>query len=60
MRYSGDTSKIIDQELFVWDTVDKKNAELNTVGMPTGTEMLYKNLKKQKEQLAKKQNVELI
>ncbi len=39
---TGETQNLNDQERFVWETVEKKNTELNTTALPTGTERIYK------------------
>ena len=41
-RFSGDTVDFLHQDKFAWDHVRKYNSELNSVAMPTLTEMLHK------------------
>lgn len=41
-RFTGDTLEFIDQDKFAWNHVKKFGSELNSVAMPTLTEMLHK------------------
>lgn len=40
-RYTGDTVKFNSQDRFAWDHAKKNKSELNSVAMPTLTEMMY-------------------
>lgn len=54
-RYTGDTLNLLQQEKFAWELIENNNAELNTVGLPSGTEILFKRLKeKEKENISVK------
>lgn len=44
-KYSGDTLQFMDQDNFAWEHVRKHGSELNSVAMPTLTEMLHKKSK---------------
>ena len=46
-RLSGDTMNLIEQENFTWQHVKQNNSELNSVAMPTLTEMLFKKSRAQ-------------
>jgi pre-mRNA-processing factor SLU7 len=41
-KYTGDTIDFLSQDTFAWQHVKKYNSELNSVAMPTLTEMLHK------------------
>lgn len=54
-RYTGDTVNLLEQEKFAWELIENNNAELNTIGLPSGTEMLYRKMKeKEKENISNK------
>ena len=42
LRYTGDTLEFLQQDKFAWDHVKKFGSELNSVAMPTLTEMLHR------------------
>lgn len=44
-KFTGDTLEFIDQDKFAWDHVRRHGSELNSVAMPTLTEMLHKKSK---------------
>ena len=54
-RYTGDTLKLLEQEKFAWELIENNSAELNTVGLPSGTEDLFNKMKeKEKEKISEK------
>ena len=59
-RYTGDTLKLLDQEKFVWDLIERNNAELNTIGLPSGTELLFKKMKEKEKETVSAKTQDLI
>ncbi len=59
-RLTGDTAKLLEQEKFIWDLVQKESAELNSVANPTATEMIYRKAKEMISQKAKEKNMKLV
>ena len=59
-RYTGDTLKLLEQEKFVWDLVERNNAELNTIGLPSGTEVLFKKMKEKEKETVSTKTLELL
>lgn len=48
-RFTGDTMNLLAQEKFTWDHVKKNKSELNSVAMPTLTEMLFRKSQAQSD-----------
>jgi Pre-mRNA splicing Prp18-interacting factor len=57
MRFSGDAAKLLEQEKMVWDLIQHQNADINSVALPTATELIYKKIKeKQQEEIDARKN----
>ena len=59
-KFTGDAPKLVEQEKFVWEMVKKNNAELNSVAMPTSTEMAFRKFKASAQNSANERNEELM
>jgi len=59
-RLTGDTVKLLEQEKFIWDLVQKEQAELNSIANPTATEMIYRKAKEKMNQQAVEKNRKLV
>lgn len=59
-RYTGETLSLLEQEKFVWDLVERNNAEVNTIGLPSGTELLFKKMKEKEKETVTAKTKELL
>lgn len=59
-RYTGDTLNLLEQEKFAWELAENHSAEVNTIGLPSGTEILYKKMKEKEKENIDSKKKELI
>jgi pre-mRNA-processing factor SLU7 len=60
VRLSGDTLNLLEQEKFAWDSIEKDQSDLNSIALPTATEMIFKKAQEKLKSAASEKKSKLL